>query len=74
MLHLKNRKLQLFARFPQIRFLNKNLEFFPFFLHNIIRNSDTEVAGQDEVLWIFGGVRWVSRQNPELQEFLTRKL
>ncbi len=31
----------------------------------IIGNSDTEVAGQDEVLWRFGGVRWVSRQNPE---------
>jgi hypothetical protein len=29
---------------------------------SIIGNFDTEVAGQDEVLWKFGEVRWVSHE------------
>ncbi len=29
---------------------------------SIIGNTDTEVVGQDEVLWKFGGVRWVSQE------------
>ncbi len=40
----------------------------------IIGISAAEVGGQDKVLWKFGGVRWVSRQNSESHDVFHEKI